>query len=318
MKKKHFFYISILLLITVSQSCALRKNITLGDPSIFFDDDTYYLYGTGAKKGFKVYTSKDKKHWSQPLGSQNGYALRMEDVYGDRGFWAPQIFQFKGNYYMAYTANQHLAIAKSNSPLGPFVQEEKKPLQSNFRQIDPYVFIDEDKIYLYYVKVADGANRIYVTELNEDFSIKPGTAKKCIEATEKWENVDNDKWSVTEGPTVLKYGSKYYLIYSANHFKSQYYSVGYAIADHPVGPWTKAPDNPILNKELIKMNGSGHGDIFKDNEGWYYVFHTHFSNNKVNPRKTAIIEAVWKQKKNGINKLSMERGSHNFLKMKKN
>lgn len=315
MKREQVLFCLLPLLIIIIQSCSSQKYVTLGDPTIFFHEGIYYLYGTGSKNGFKVYISKDKKHWSKATGNKNGYALRKEDVYGDHGFWAPQVFQHLGNFYMAYTANEHLAIAKSNSPLGPFVQEDKKPIQSNFRQIDPYVFIEDDKIYLYYVKVANGGNRIFVTELNDDFTPILNTDKKCIEATEAWENVDNNIWSVTEGPSLLKFNSKYYLIYSANHFKSPDYSVGYAVSDTPNGPWIKDSANPILHKKLINMNGSGHGDFFKDKDGWNYVFHTHFSEGKVNPRKTAIIEAKWKDGEKGYKELSLKPETMYFLKL---
>ncbi len=309
----------LLSLFIITQSCSSSKNITLGDPTVFFHDGKYYLYGTGDKRGFKVYVSNDKKHWGGPVGNKNGYALRKEDAFGDHGFWAPQVFLYQDNFYMAYTANEHIAIAQSKSPLGPFIQKKKKPVQSNFKQIDPYIFIEDDKIYLYYVKVANGANRIFVSQLNSDFSVsKNQTSVKCIEATENWENVDDKKWSVTEGPSVFKLESKYFLIYSANHFKSVDYSVGYAVADSPMGPWKKYKGNPILSRKNIKEYGTGHGDIFKDAEGWNYVFHTHFSSKKVNPRKTAIIQVLLRENSPKINKkLIFDPESFYYLKFKR-
>jgi beta-xylosidase len=315
MRIETIFGIIILFILTIPQGCLRSDYIKLGDPTIFFSQGTYYLYGTGSKNGFEVYISKDKKHWIGSAGVENGFALRKENVYGNHGFWAPQVFQHKNTFYLAYTANEHVAIAQSESPLGPFVQKEKKPIQSNFKQIDPYVFIDAGKIYLYYVKVANGGNRIFVSELNSDFSaLKSETSVQCIEATKHWENVENANWSVIEGPSVFKLNSKYYLIYSANHFKSPDYSVGYAVADSPMGPWEKCNENPILNRQLVNFNGTGHGDIFKDADGWNYVFHTHFSNKKVNPRKTAIIRAEWSENyQKAFKKLNFDPESFYYL-----
>lgn len=280
-----------------------RTIIKLADPTIFHREGIYYLYGTGGDKevdeGFLVYTSTDLKNWTGPAGSNEGYALKKGDVFGEDGFWAPQVFHHGDKFYMFYTASQHIAVAVSNSPLGPFSQQEKKPLIRKERNIDPYVFIDDDGTkYLYHVIVADGGNRIYVAALEDDLSaIKDETLTKCIEATAPWENIEQAKWSVIEGPTVVKQEGLYYLFYSANHFQSKDYAVGYAVSESPFGPWKKHESNPILGRHNTHKNGSGHGDLFVDTDGnWKYVFHTHYTENEVIPRKTALINVRFNDK----------------------
>ncbi|RYE27178.1 MAG: beta-xylosidase, partial [Sphingobacteriaceae bacterium] len=253
--------------------------IYLADPTIFLDQGIYYLYGTGSNQGFKVYQSADLKKWTGPTGKKNGFALTKGDAYGNGGFWAPQVFKNGNTYYMLYTADEHLAIAASDSPLGPFKQKEIKALSGAGKQIDPFIFRDQDgKIYLYHVRLTAG-NRIFVARMKEDFSdIIPETAKECITATQSWENTANSGWPVTEGPTVLKKGKLYYLFYSANDFRDPDYAVGYATANSPFGPWKKSDQNPIISKNLLKINGTGHGDFFTDKKGnLQYVFHTHNS-----------------------------------------
>lgn len=272
--------------------------ITLADPTVFYYKGVYYLYGTGGdesnNQGFVVHTSTNLKTWSKAVGATNGYALKKGDAFGNAGFWAPQVFHYKGKFYMTYTADEHIAIATSDSPLGPFKQEQKRPIISERKNIDSYVFIDDDgKKFLYHVIVADGGNRIHVAEMEDDFSgIKKNTVTKCIEANTKWENTEQAEWTVTEGPTVIKKNGLYYMIYSANDFRSKDYAIGYAVSTSPMGPWKKYEANPVLSKHNTKMNGSGHGDLFKDaKSNWQYVFHTHFSDTKVGPRKTAIAKA---------------------------
>lgn len=176
---------------------------------------TYYLYGTGGDSnfGFMVYTSSDLKNWSGPKGVSNGYALKEGDVFGDKGFWAPQVFRLNNKFYMAYTANENIAIAVSDNPLGPFTQTVKKPLEAPFKQIDPFIFTDDDgKVYLYHVRLQNG-NRIFVARMKDDLSaIKPEALKECIHASDAWENTEKAEWPVAEGPTVLKHGGLYYLI----------------------------------------------------------------------------------------------------------
>jgi len=267
------------------------KAIYEADPTIFYDNGTYYLYGTSSNSGFLVYESKDLQAWTGPAGKNNGYALHKGDAYGTKGFWAPQVFKHNSAYYMAYTANEQIAIAKSSSPLGPFKQTDKKPISGTGKQIDPFLFFDtNDKPFLYHVKLQDG-NRIFVSEMNNELTdIIAGTAVACISGEEKWENTENTKWPVTEGPTVVKQGKYYIMVYSANDFKSSDYAVGYATALTPKGPWKKYSGNPIISKKTIKYSGTGHGDLFKDQSNNYqYVMHTHFSDSRVSPRKTGLI-----------------------------
>lgn len=268
--------------------------IYLADPTIFLDHGNYYLYGTslGSENGFLVYQSNDLKNWSKPVGKTNGYALIKGDSFGEKGFWAPQVFKYKNCYYMAYTANEHIAIAKSESPLGPFKQEKLQSLAGEGKQIDPFIFFDIDgKPYIYYVKLKEG-NRIFVSEMKADLSdLIAGTARECIAASAPWENTEKVSWPVAEGPSVTKKGNTYYLIYSANDFRNKDYAVGYATSRSPLGPWKKYEGNPIISKEQIHLNGTGHGELFTDKNGSFkYVMHTHFSSAEVAPRRTGLVD----------------------------
>ena len=243
------------------------------------------------------------KNWEGPEGVSDGYALKKGDSYGSKGFWAPQVFRYNGKYYMAYTADEFIAIASSDSPLGPFRQHKIAKLPAEIKQIDPYVFFDEDgKIYLYHVRLTKG-NRLFVAELNEELTaIKESTLRECISATEGWENTAHAEWSVSEGPTILKKGGMYYFFYSANDFRNIDYAVGYATSTSPYGPWKKYEGNPIISREPLKHNGTGHGDLFIDKEGkMRYVFHTHHSNTEVAPRLTAIV-SLQEDKEDGVSR----------------
>ena len=286
---------------------AEQQDLFFADPTIFCWDGTYYLYGTAgnigdsilsADDGFLVYTSTDLEKWEGPKGTNDGFALKKGDTYGTGKFWAPQVFHYKNKFYMAYTANGQIAIASADSPLGPFKQNELKPISTVSRQIDPFVFLDDDgKAYMYHVRLL-GANRLFVAEMAEDLSsMDESTLTECIHAEAgTWEDTENAEWKVAEGPTVIKNEGKYYFFYSMNHFRSIDYAVGYAVADSPYGPWIKSPQNPIIDRHLVGQNGSGHGDLFFDSKGnIQYIFHIHFSDEKIAPRKTAIIQL----KKNG-------------------
>jgi len=293
----------------------LNDTIYLADPTIFLDKGVYYLYGTSGNEGFLVYASSDLKNWTKPTGKNKGFALKKGDAFGNKGFWAPQVFKRGKNYFMAYTADEQIAIAHSRSPTGPFVQEELKAISGTCKQIDPFVFTDTNgKNYLYHVKL-DHGNRIFVTQLKDDFSdVIPETTKFCLSGTTPWENTAKTDWPVTEGPTVIKKENLYYLFYSANDFRNPDYAVGYATSSSATGPWIKYQGNPIISKKLLKINGTGHGDFFMDKNGaLQYVFHTHYSNYKVSPRATAIVKAAFVKGKNGSYRMEVEPESFRFL-----
>lgn len=297
------------------------KPIFLADPTIFSHDRTYYLYGTSghdSDQGFEVYTSKDMKSWKGPEGVNEGYALKKEDVFGDQGFWAPQVFHYNDTFYMAYTANENIAIVTSPSPLGPFTQRNKKPLAAPVKQIDPFIFIDDDgKKYLYHVRLTEG-NRLFVAEMTDDFSAtRPETLQEIISAEEPWENTRNVEWPVAEGPSVLRHNDLYYLVYSTNDFRNPDYAVGYAVSEHPLGPWRKHPGNQILSRKEVGQNGPGHGDfISNEKEELFYVLHTHYSESEVSPRRTAVVKAQFRKAGNansGEDRLEMDEDQFYFL-----
>lgn len=171
-----------------------KTPILLSYPTIFYHDGAYYLYGTcGNDKnlGFELYVPKNLKSWKRS-DKNNCDALKMGPSYGDIGFWVPQVFEFEEMFYMAYTANEHIAIANSENPLGPFTQTEKKALQAPAIQIDPYFFIEDDeKKYLYHVLLTEG-NRLFVAELKYYFSgIKEETLTYYFHAEQPWGNTQN-------------------------------------------------------------------------------------------------------------------------------
>lgn len=258
----------------------VETNVFFGDPFILLHDDTYYAYGTYAEDGIAVYISQDLLIWEPVPG--NRLALDKKDSWGDRWFWAPEVYHVDGTFYMYYSADEHICVATSDSPLGPFKQAVKKPMLEGEKCIDNSLFIDDDgKPYVFFDRFNDGLN-IWVAELEDDLmTIRDETMKKCINVSQPWEKV----WPrVNEGPFVLKYKGKYYMTYSANSYESPFYGIGYATADEVTGPWTKYEGNPILQKpgELV---GVGHSAMFTDKEGQLrIVFHSHRSKTTIHPR----------------------------------
>lgn len=284
---------SLLLLMSFPAAAAQREvapeeRVPLADPFILLHDNTYYAYGTRSRNGIVVYVSNDLKEWHE-----GGLALHKKDSFGEKWFWAPEVYYQDGKFYMYYTAEQRICVATSDSPIGPFKQTEKAPMIPDRHIIDNTLFIDDDGTpYLLYVVIHKGFS-IYVAELEKDLvTIKPNSATLCIRPKQRWEKMEG---KVNEGPSVIKHNNTYYLLYSGNGYTSQKYGIGYATAPSIRGPWVKSKNNPILQLpgELV---GTGHGSPFYDKRGrLHYVFHAHYSHEKVHPRCMYITRAAIKR-----------------------
>ena len=293
---KRLRYIQALLLAFIILSCGGGDDggseskytfpVTLGDPFIMLHDGKYYAYGTVDENGIAVYTSDNLEKWKR----EQTLALHKNNSWADRWFWAPEVYyiQSKNKFFMYYSADEHICVATSDSPLGPFVQEVQKPMIADEKCIDNSLFIDDDgTAYLYFDRFDDGLN-ICVAELEDDLqTIKMGTLTKCINVSQAWEEV----WPrVNEGAFVSKHKGYYYLTYSGNSYESPFYGVGCAIATSPMGPWTKYSNNPILQKpeDLV---GVGHSAMFKDKNGALRItFHAHASQQSIHPRAMYIAD----------------------------
>lgn len=287
------FFLFFTLLITVSVNCQNKQkpdqSVSFGDPFIMLHDNVYYAYGTNDDNGIAVYTSGDLETWVK----SPELALHKKDSWANRWFWAPEVYYIKekNKFFMYYSADEHICVATSDSPLGPFVQDKKKPMLKS-KGIDNSLFIDEDgKAYLYFVRFTNG-NVIWVAELENDLkTIRKGTIKLCFEVTEPWEK---SMGKVVEGPSIIKHNNMYYLMYSANDYQSHDYGVGYATSSSPMGPWKKYEKNPILQKPEPTLVGTGHGAPFIDKKGQYkYVYHAHRSTKEIHPRSMYISDITF-------------------------
>lgn len=262
------------------------------DPDILYHNGTYFLYSTFAgkvdglandDKGVKVYTSTDLAHWTD-----QGFAFENGDVWGNGDFWAPDLIERDGTFYMYYVADEHIGVATSKSPLGPFTQKVKEPMHST-KEIDAHVFYDEasKKYYIYFVKFDEDGNSLYGAELNDDMmTMKDETITKLLHADQGW---DQDIHPVNEGPFMLTKDGKYYLTYSGSHFESAQYGSGYAVADSPLGTYTKYANNPIMQSNTL-MHGTGHHCIAESPDGteMFMVYHSHHDLNNTEPRQLCI------------------------------
>ena len=76
-----------------------------------------------------------------------------------------------------------------------------------------------------------------------------------------------------EGPFVFKRNSKYYLMWSEGGWTGPDYSVAYAIADKPTGPFVRI--GKILQQNPEVATGAGHHSVMHlpGTDDYYIVYH---------------------------------------------
>lgn len=199
----------------------------------------YYLAGVNTNGGF--YISDDLVHWKGPT-----HVFSMDNEwtkgkpFGDNQIHAANIryvngifhFYWSVNYWGGQNTTVHVGHAVADHILGPYSEPDKKNWFDD--RIDPDLFMDTDSsLYFYTVKFTDG-NTIWGQRMADPWTHK-GSPKLMFNSLPlTWEKMDN---SVTEGPEVIKYRSRYYMMYNANHTGNTYgnYALGVAEADDPLG-----------------------------------------------------------------------------------
>lgn len=269
-------------------SDAYYKNklaINAPDPFILKYGDTYYLYNTGTAL-LTVRTSKDLVNWSSSKVifsvTNTSWALTY--------CWAPEVYHYNDKFYLFYSAkpsvdsvNYHCGVAVCDTPDGTFMPVSDEPLINfPFRTIDISFFVDDDgRTYVFYSKdqetnIIDGikTSQTYGAEVTNDLTTLIGEPVLISTPTEAWELESGAKvWN--EGPVVFKENGKYYLLYTANHFRAPNYAVGYCTSDEVLGFYDKPKDGRILAAKGEIITGPGHCNILRCEDEIYLVYHAH-------------------------------------------
>jgi beta-xylosidase len=254
-------------------------DVSIGDPQILKDGNTYYLYGTTGVPGFEVFSSPDLVNWSR-----RGFCWTREGKWAQNYLWAPEVIKAGNKYYLFYTGSNNFLLkicaAVSDSPLGPFTDIAAPMHGGSVNHFDPSPLYDpaSDRFYLYYAKDAtqSGSNysEIWGGRLAPDFKGFDDSPYNLFQGDQAWE-ITNGKYFI-EGPNAIKHGSFYYMQYSGSAWNSNNYAAGYVTASAPLGPWTKSGANPIL-KSTSEVFAPGHGcfTLSPDETEYFIVYHKH-------------------------------------------
>ena len=187
MKKTIIVLILLLAMAFPAQAAQVKfGNASVHDPSVLYDDGTYYIYGShmqAAKstdlQDWKLFSKLDKCTLQPNYGSEFKEALTFAET---GTFWAPDVIRLAadGRYYMYYCCCEGskplaaLGVAVSDSPEGPFenVQILLKSGEPGYDAtklpncIDPCVFYDAGgRLWMVYGSYSGG---IFLLQLDEE------------------------------------------------------------------------------------------------------------------------------------------------------
>ena len=244
------------------------------DPEGIIFQNNYWIYPTYSapfdkQVFFDAFSSPDLVHWTK-------YERILDTArvkWATRAMWAPSIIEKSGKYFLFFGANDvhegevgGIGVAVADKPAGPFKDYLGKSLigeiHNGAQPIDQFIFKDKDQYYLIY----GGWRHCNIVRLKDDFTaLEPfpdGTTYKEITPE-----------GYVEGPFMFVRNGKYYFMWSEGGWTGPDYSVAYAIADSPFGPFKRTAK--ILQQDPSVATGAGHHSIIHESkkDKWYIVYH---------------------------------------------
>jgi len=268
------------------------------DPEGIIFDNKYYIYPTYSapyeqQVFMDAFSSRDLVNWQKHSRVLDTASIK----WAKKAVWAPSVTEKDGRYYLFFGANDiqndqesgGIGVAVSDRPEGPFKDHLGKPLIAKFHNgaqpIDQFVFKDKDgQYYLIY----GGWRHCNIARLNEDF-----TGFLPFPDGSIFKEITPDQY--VEGPFMFIRNGKYYFMWSEGGWTGPDYSVAYAIADSPLGPFKRA--GKILQQNSSVATGAGHHSVIRHarKDKWYMVYHRRpLGETDRNHRVTCIDEMKFK------------------------
>lgn len=280
-KKIQNLFLVLVILIGFS---SLAQDISVHDPVMIKQKDTYYLYCTG--RGISVFSSKDLKKWNPEPAIFKEKPIWADYVAADfkNHIWAPDISFHNNTYYLYYSVS---AFAKNTSAIGVTTNTtldskdpdykwvdhgiviQSVPNRDMWNAIDPNLTFDENNIpWLAFGSFWEGLKMV---KLNLDLkSIAQPQEWHAIAKRERgigFEDTHPGK-AALEAPFIFKKNGYYYQFLSWD-FCCQGEKSTYKV----VFGRSKTITGPYLDKEGKSLNEGGGTVLIQPNQNWYGAGH---------------------------------------------
>jgi xylan 1,4-beta-xylosidase len=248
------------------------------DPTVLRVGADYWAMVTtgGWAPHYTILHSRDLVNWKAV-----GAVFQVKPAWTKGDFWAPELVEDRGSFYLYYTARRDdgagkkgtlcVAVATAAQPAGPYTDHGPLVCQE-IGSLDAFSLRDETgQRYLIWKEDGNDRNQptpIWAQALSEDGLRVVGKRRELIRNDAPWER------NVVEGPYVLRRAGWYYLFYSGNACcgRACAYALGVARARKLLGPWEKNPANPIVAANAA-WQCPGHGDIVSTPDGSEFLLY---------------------------------------------
>lgn len=282
------------------------------DPTVIpGGDGFYYSVATMLRT---VRRSRNLIDWENtgidPLSPSARAALRKHT----ENIWAPSFARLGGKWliYVSLFINgedNRIVVLAADKVTGPY-EFAGEVIDSRalgiLNTIDPYVFRDDGKTWMFFGSCQGGIHRVELTE--DGLSIKPGHVP--VRVAGLWRNPGEPslwgKFGAYEGSYLLNRHGWWYLFVSAGKYNDHTYyltagrsrTVDGEFVDRQGRSMLKGLAEPILSSEKdAEIYGAGHnGEVFRaaDGSDWMF-FHAHDRQAPFKPsdRPTFLQELKW-------------------------
>jgi len=213
------------------------------DPTVVRAGGAFYASATSASWApiFPIFRSADLVAWRQV-----GAVLPKAPAWSAGNYWAPELVRWSGRMLLFYSASRVggtpcIGVATAARPEGPW-RDRGPALCRPGGTIDADPFTDADGTRWLLFKRFGSGHGIYAMRFSDRRLRAVGHAHRLIGPGAPWER------DVTEGPNLVLRNGAYYLFYAGGHCCRPpcSYAEGVARAPALLGPYTKAPANPLL------------------------------------------------------------------------
>lgn len=294
-------------------------DISVHDPVMIRQGDTYYLFCTGW--GISVFSSTDLKSWKEEesVFGRRPPEWTMEAVDGFRGhMWAPDISLYDGKYYLYYSIS---AFGKNTSAIGLATNVTLNPEDPDFKwedqgmiiqsipgrdlwnAIDPNLVTDDEGYpWLTFGSFWNGMKLV---------KLIPNRTK--LEQPEQWYTIarrERDPFTpdvraggaAIEAPFIFKKDTMYYLFVSWDYCcrgENSTYKVVVGRSNQVTGPYLDmdgkdmaAGGGSLVIEGDQRWAGVGHNSAYTFGNQDYLVFHAYDSQDE-GKSKLKIAEINW-------------------------
>lgn len=302
---------------------AQPRDVSVHDPVMIQQDQTYYLFHTG--RGISVKSSADLINWTEEesvFDSAPEWTFKVVPGFRNH-MWAPDIAYHKGTYYLYYSVS---SFGRNTSAIGVATNQTLHPDDPNFEwtdhgpvvesvpgrdmwnAIDPNLTIDEDGtpwltfgsywMGMKLVKLQDNPTRAVVDADAEWHTIAARHRYWKLDERDAGDTENGD----IEAPFIFRKNGYYYLFSSWDRCcagENSTYKVVVGRSKNITGPYLDRTNEDMRHGGgtlVIKGNenwaGIGHNSAYTFNDTDYFVAHGYDLSDEGRP-KLIMLEIEW-------------------------